>query len=892
MRGMRKKAVKKKRGQSGNVMLITVIILLILLVIVGTVINVAGMQFDLAFLERNTSNTYYVAKSGIEKQVDTINKALDTQLSTIAQEVSTTYLPKLLPPSGDVDQLTVARGGAYYEDFGYDSGTNKIYIKSPGTTGLSTAMSSRIYDFIKTNFMFETDGTTPKMVMYTVQSDRVKDSYKTKVMIKTEPIYDTLTTPPTLIKTAFKLIATAQTVNGTNIYDTQMVEAVVDIEIPTDIDNAIYESYKWVAGTPELLDSALTCFGDVVITKGGKLNVASGSVRVKGSKKVSNYVKEASSNVVDVASSTITEADEMGGVIVSNGGSLQAVDVYCINNIAVTNGFTGNTGDYNHATEINVSGDAIAYTLCIVDDYYKNGDNQIPFTNKGENLNITIGKNVFADNDVMIDRWIKGDGVTPNISVQGTIFGLSDASETVKDNHGNILRLSDGTTEFKDPNSSSGIFSQGEDTIIEAGRVFVNGQPYISLDHSSIPMKLWESVGEPFDGVSLWGGYAVGKEEIGNKGYVVDSLYSDYIKKNKVRINSLLADNYAPAYISAVVKLVGGGMGSVSGEAQALISSNTEGFFYRGNYSLTTASGLSAFTNKDNNYTDKMYLLQQQQTSHPFYNGAGGTLADYKKPGMYGKDYAAPTSMTNYLGMRAYVTAMRSVFYGKFNGAVPKELTFDDVVDLSGLSSCNWSYANPIHILAGTSTIDLDDYKVTETTSGGILTGIYPTIIINPTNEILTLKQTGIDAFRGIIISKGDVVISGNVKVEGSLIIGGTNEGANPVDRKTRIRGECLGAYSPSLLIGSGATLEIAANPDLFLKVKITNKSLLRQVTDGLKLTQYGSYNDLKKIMGPTINTSEKTKYTIGRVFYSKDSFIEIETSNIYTKIAELRKIR
>ena len=62
--------------EEGSAMLITTIILLVLMVIVATTISISGMQFDLAMLNRNTSNTYYLAKSALDKQVDTMNKAM------------------------------------------------------------------------------------------------------------------------------------------------------------------------------------------------------------------------------------------------------------------------------------------------------------------------------------------------------------------------------------------------------------------------------------------------------------------------------------------------------------------------------------------------------------------------------------------------------------------------------------------------------------------------------------------------------------------------------------------------------------------------------------------------------------------------------------------------
>ena len=150
--------------------------------------------------------------------------------------------------------------------------------------------------------------------------------------------------------------------------------------------------------------------------------------------------------------------------------------------------------------QIEVSKDLVAYTLGIVDDFYKNSANQSPFASDKQvsGAKINVSGNVMVDNDVMIDRWVNGG----KINVEQSIFGVN------------------GSATGTDPNESSGVFAQGPGSQVIAKRMFVAGQPYVTLAEGKKPLKLWESIGEPFDGVASFEGYATYDEQDSNKNYL------------------------------------------------------------------------------------------------------------------------------------------------------------------------------------------------------------------------------------------------------------------------------------------------------------------------------------------------------------------------------------
>ena len=359
---MRNELTNSKNKEQGSAMLITTIILLILMVIVATTISISGMQFDLAMLNRNTSNTYYLAKSAVEKQVDTMNKAVESQLTKIIKDVNTDYIAKLVSKDASIKY-----------------GSDKITVDNATIRGM---LQTEIYNYLKRSYKTKTvsDPTAQDPIIYTVQSDRVEDGYYTEIKI-TIAVEDATGAP--IAAPNLRIIATAttkSTVSPSTIYDQQTVEGIMDVKLPATVDNQIHERYDFVSTPPEVLNSAILCFSDVVVSGAGRLNVTAGDVRVSGQQIISGYTSGSTTKY--------PEADQNGGVIAINGGQINIADnLYCTNNVLATNGWvetdfidpSNPKRTYNGITKINVDGDIIAYTVGIVDDYYEQSANQNPF---------------------------------------------------------------------------------------------------------------------------------------------------------------------------------------------------------------------------------------------------------------------------------------------------------------------------------------------------------------------------------------------------------------------------------------------------------------------------------------------------------------------------------
>ena len=109
---------KQRHNHKGNAMLITTIILLVLSIIIASFISVSGMTMDMAVFKRNTSNTYYLAQSAVEKQVDTLNKAIENKiLQIIEREIAPDYIDS---STGELSATAVV----------YDTGNKKFVAKS------------------------------------------------------------------------------------------------------------------------------------------------------------------------------------------------------------------------------------------------------------------------------------------------------------------------------------------------------------------------------------------------------------------------------------------------------------------------------------------------------------------------------------------------------------------------------------------------------------------------------------------------------------------------------------------------------------------------------------------------------------------------------------------
>lgn len=837
---MRKQLKEVRKNEQGNAILITIIILMVMAVLVGSLLNTTGAQYDVARLNRNTSNTYYIAESGIEKYVESIDNMLAAELPAIAQKIGVTYAAQLAADN--------------YTDIEYKEvdGTNYLRVNP---AQLKTQIQKELAQLIKAQY---SDSGAPAYE-YVVQSDRQKDNYETKVSVRLGTLgADGVTITPQTIDdttTTFNLVATATTTPKTaptEIYDKQTVVGSFEINIPDDLMNQIHEMYTWKYDTdvPELFDAALISFSDVALTS-GTLNVT-GDMKVLGNA-AESQIDLATGTDIDLKSAAekvkVADTNQSGGVIVK-GGTLNVTGNLCsVSNVVATAGW--GSGYAGAGQVLTVTGNVIANTLGIIDDYYEGGTNQQGYSQKASNLKIQVNGDVYVDNDVKVDRWVKSS----EINVTGTIFGVSDGSDVIS--YSNI-KGTDGqmlsNIDVVDPNSSSGVFCQGESSVINAGKVVVNGQPYLTIDSTRLPMKLYECVGEPFRGVAGWAGYETGDEKDTNASYLLSgSPLLGMIKKNQVAISNY-DNSYAHYYISASGRCESGSHTTVF-SSQAVAKQ----FFYLG------GSGVSLGGIASNGAPQTII-----SEADSYYTGTNSTGSGFYSGKLYSGD------ASKYKGLRSYMTAMRSVFFNGFASQKPNKLSFEQVIG-SFPADHEWSYSDPIDIGSG-KTIDISKYYE----EIGTEKKPYPSIIINNSDSplVLTCSDTSKNIFNGVIISKGNISFDKPMTIKGTVIVkGGAAATSSPSNIMT-------GATSSIAL--NGNTVNLIKDSDVILKLRVKDHECYRKILNALKLTQYVESKAISEIMGPY--TDGTLNYTSSKVKYSKESVLEIDSDAISTKVKSIKK--
>lgn len=882
----------KQKNQKGEVLLITTILLLVMVVIVEACATTASIQLNMGYMQRNNSNTYYLAKSGVEKGVNIINQGIQAQMPTIIEDFKTTYISPLTDKRRVQNYASSGGTNHTFEGFYY---CNNIACTIPehkyskllydgetisvDSTVLSNYIRERIYQYVQDEYMSDTGNG----ILYSYIVDGDSNGTETQVTITFDNAEPTDTT-------SFVISCTAERTDGSSSHT---VEGIVDISVPENISNELIDKYEWLYNPPEILDSAITVFSDLVVTNDAQLTVV-GDIRVGGTTTKTTTTKRNGQTVLDAP-----DTEESGGVVASNGGritvksgsssnnSTNSGSIYTLNNVITTHGWQPNSTYTNtltaNYTRVNKSyirveqGDIIANTVSIVDDFYSNGYNQNPMD--GNKLvtgnNITVGGNIFVDNDVKIDTYV----LDSQIQVNGSIFGISDG--TLGDVYNLQIKNAQGTlvsVQSKDPNQSSSVLNRGQGTsIIKADGIYVNGQPYIDLGNG-IPAALLESVGEPFQEVHTFPGYnETPPDPAGNDAYLdpnVNTLY-DFIKLDKVEVTDSNKIYTPDTYVSAIV---GSNIPSINKYPNSYLTNKSSAlnFFYRGNSNVTlrTLTGSSRY----DNLFALMYNTDTYYTANSMYKNLAG---------MYNKEFIDTmySDVTeNYQGLRGYMTAKRSVFYQKFDKSTNQLLTstFNQLVDLDKITnSSHWSISNPIKVVNG-GTIDIADFYAS--VDGGF-TQPYPTIIINKGGNLKIKGSVG-ETFKGIIISKGNVTLEGNFTIEGSIIIDGTTKS----DREEIVLGKGVGLF----LTGSTTNVTIIHNPNIILQMNFMQSETFRSVLDALKITQFkdssnNTNNNLAVVYGPYV--SNTLKYTQGRVKLTDESILKLETKQINVKIKHIKKV-
>ena len=864
-----------KDKQEGSAMLITTIIVTALLIIVATTINMAGRQMDLATLNRNTSNTYYLAKSAVEKQAELMNVALDEELSYIINEMNTS----IDPDKNYITQLINEGENIEYVPPIIDASnvvTKKGLIKVDNTT-IRNHLSDSLYNALQTKFI------TGESLIYTAQGDRADNDNKTEIKID-------ITETTSGGNNAFKIMAKATTKSGSSIYDEQMVEAIVEIRLPDDIINEIHEKYDFIKEegqdiVPDILKGAITCYSDLIVgdysgTDSGEPESSTlevqGDVYVGGKPNIQSYTIEDSLYAESDERNTrlYPEPDQNGGIIVTNGGKLNIIgNAYTTRNILTTSGWGLN--GYNKESQIIVTKDAMAHTIGIIDDFYKDSENQNPFAeaNQVSRNKIKVNGNVMVDNDVMIDRWVRDS----EIEVSGSIYGINSGSDSSSESAdaGDI-----------DPNQSSGVFSQGPGSKIKANQMLIAGQPYITLKEGQKPMKLWESIGEPFDGIASYGGYVTGVDNIDNESYLFpDSPFYNMIAKDKIETH--FDKTYAIARVSG--KDSADGIEKAGETCTNILNNQSEAtkFFSQG-------EGNTNFSSTVDPAVDASYTagIQGMITNiDDCYNGKHVGTA---------KKIEGTFPENNYKGVRGYMTAKRNVLYKEFIDGNIVTQTFDEATNgmLPGGSNPSkllsakhvWTYKTPIVVTDPTieSEFELDvrEYYVTDENG----TNPHPSIIINTTGEQMNLisGSTENKEFYGVIISNGPVYIEDGITINGSIIVGTPNINLDPkyVDRKIILNGANKG-------ITVGENVKVIGDSAMILKVRAENEDLYREILTMLGVTHYDEYivkseSQIKDIMGM------KDQHIYGKKIlnYTDESVLEVNTESMEIAITGLKKVQ
>lgn len=882
---MKKLTYRKEHKETGNGMLVTVILLLVLTIVTATCMNLADVRLKITMTEKNSSNTYYVAKSGIEQQVETINKALEAEVTSIIKVLEEEYLQKVIPQNDAERKAFISSatiGNVYTRLQSYNVSTGEISFDD---TEIQTMLQIEIKEFVKTNYL-EKMKNSGHGFKYSVQGDRQKSDYQTEVEV---------TCPKGDFESDDSIIFVATSItkdSGGKIYDQQKVRASVILDIQ-GVTNVLHEKYEWpygynntsggtylMNGVPESLRGGIVSFSDLGITD-GKLTVT-GDLYVKGQNKKNDYpLSEVSGSMVPTAD-TFPDTEINGGVTVTNKGNL-AVNgsLYCVNNVLASNGWGSSYAYYETGgttpipTSIHVTGNVICNTLGIVDDFYNGGSNQVPFdeANQGKHISITVGGDVMVENDVMIERYVKDS----KIKVDHTIFGTSDGKGTVEIDGKDVI----------DPNLSSGVYCRGYSSTIEADKAFVIGQPFITFGSTGmLPMKLYESIGEPYDGVSDWEGYKTGDSNNSrNKDYLLpSSLFNTLIKRDKITLTSPIDESYAAAKISA--------NGTTdSGTAVLLNGNNAIDFFYEGG-STYKMSDFTSNTSVD--YTVANVAITQTESNAPLYTGATLLTYDGTTVNTLGKVFTNDsTLLANNLGLKSYMNYMRSIFYGKFQPKVNptdfsaelKQLSFAEAIHLGAFTAAHeWTYDTPIEVITGTKTIDISKFYASV---GDGSNEAYPSVIINNSTDVLklTASEEGNKTFKGVIISKGPIKFESNINIEGNIIVGGNAEGEVSADnRAERMKGE------QTSIDVAGKEVTVTCEPNNVLKITSKDAGLYRKVLDALKITDT-SGGTFDKVMGPMGTDSNQLQYNSGKVVFTKDSSIEVRVQKVDFIVESLKKI-
>ncbi|NLI89514.1 MAG: hypothetical protein GX366_03785 [Epulopiscium sp.] len=874
-----RKFKSKISKDEGSAIVLFVVILLAMTLMSTTMVTMAKTQYDWSRFSRRTSNSYHLAKSGAEKVVDNMNKEVAKAL------------PNLIENAREQAHVKLMAGSVKYEGERYDG----TYKGEAYEEEYQAQLKKAIYKHIEEEFINnpilpdeKVEGGKDSQDHKATKSD-LKDGtnidvktivYKHGSEIKTKDdegklknIVDNLIEKDKVGSKlddndkgrdafAVEVQAWAEEGDKTSLTKSRVVATVSLDQIIKGEE--LLEEYEWDSAFPETVQSAVLSFGDFVINDTSTATIE-GDISVKGTSAKEPSLEEAKAG-------KFPEPDEYGGIVISNGGTLDVKgNALVVNNIQTTN----SPDQSNAQTSINVDKDAIANTIAINDHY---PDNEHPWSQPVDGNKITIGRNVFMDDDLRIDRYVQNSTIT----VTNSVFGISDGAKEGQ---------SDGKKVYLNPNESSGVFAMGkgnDGNKITMGRAFLGGQAYINFGDGNGFHRLHESAGEPFEDVYYLEEYRKSFEEFGDKSFMGDKSYLDdfydLIEKDKIEITETNKDKpfmYAPAYMSEGGKLYHGSIGDTVMTNQDV----ARNIFYNGieNYSDSLLEGLTLKSDwnektprakdKDKDGWDRWSKDWSEIIENP--------KSYYEGNNPYDKDFGFNSgNVIGYQGLEGYMMAKRGVFYKGFENSKPVPNKFDDLVDVGvfGDKANVWSRNNPIEIITGNKSINLDDYKG-ETTA------------IVCTNPDSTLTLTGSGIFRGIIVTPGKIEIKSSMTIEG-IVIAGNEKETDPSRDKIR-SGEYAG-----IQVKEGANPEFKYNindeddRNIIFEMRFLDKKYQRQLYDCLGMTNYklaGEKGEPSKeiILGARSGAAELRP----KVKLSDESVISSEQDGLQFVINSLKKL-
>ena len=870
-------------NDEGSAIGLFVMVLLAMTILATTTVTLANTQFKWSQFSRQTSNSYQLARSGAEKTIDNMNKEIATVLPKLMDKASKNAHATLMGATGVKYEIDPAKGnyageykGAAYENQ-YEIELKKLmythivgkFAHGPFNTSPS---SETVFNAAKS----DVKGSIPIQVKTTIYKygDIIPPEVVAASGVLLEPSNIGATNTDVSEKTraafAVEVLAWAEEVSGGgSVTKPSVTKSRVVGLVSLDQDNKgeqLLEEYEWADAFPEVFQSAITSFGDFIIHGANKATIK-GDISVKGT---------GAKAKIEASEQMFPEPPQFGGIVITDGGELTVEgNALVVNNIQTANTVGGGT---NPATSIHIKKDAIAQTVAINDNASNNdsGASNTPWLDYVANNTIKIDRNIYMDNDLHIDRYVKSS----EIEVGQSVFGVSD---------GDKKGVTFGNKVYVDPNKSSGIYAMGKfganDGTIKMKRAFIAGQAFIDFGDGNGFHRLHESVGEPFEDVYYLDEYRAPYSKydetdiVGGDSNAYLTDLAELINSDRITIQDKSA--YAPARISET-----GTSSSVPANFQA------KEIFYAGLVGGVFPSGIENALTGSSDWDEPILGIGTNPkwkdvilAPESFYGGTNPFLKNYFQNPDSAIPDAEPSQLLAYKGLQGYMLGKRGVFYNHFvaggtSGLIPVERKFADLINTGAFGADQgWSRNNPIQVITGGGEIEVD------------ISAYYgkPTAIIstNPA-AILKLKATGGSDFTGIIVTPGKVNITESMTIHGVVIAGNEFDPATHVPDIATIANIRQGNHA-GVQISNGAQVtfkyDVTDEKDrnILFDIRFMDKSLQRRLYDYLRLTNYGTGTTVDQILGP------EGKH---KVKLSNESVISSDQDGLQFTMKSLKKIK